>query len=91
MYVRKVLFNVVLSLQDMWNIFFTILLCYLMVRFIFGFVVPVVSTYLKMKNKMKEMNGFNSTSNDQHKNKDKFSSPSNKASKSDYIDFEEIK
>jgi hypothetical protein len=64
-----------------------------MVRFIFGFIIPVASTYLKMKKKMGQMQDFHNSSsqNHQQKTQSQFSAKPDKVSKSDYIDFEEIK
>ena len=77
----------------MWSIFFTILFCYLLVRFVFGFIIPVASAYLKMKKKMGQMNDFHTstTQRGEDKTQTQFSSKTPKPSNSDYIDFEEIK
>lgn len=69
-----------------------------MVRFIFGFVIPVVRAGLNMRKKMREMqnhmNGFGPTQqqpNNSHNGNTTAHKSDTKASSSDYIDFEEIK
>jgi hypothetical protein len=74
------------------GIFFTILFSYLLIRFIFGFVIPVGRTYIKMKRKMREMNGFPPSPHANTRgSQPKFSSKAQTTHKADYIDFEEIK
>ncbi len=73
--------------------FFIFLLCYVAVKFIFGFVIPVVTATLKMRKKMKEMQGFQQES-DGNQPESTASFPRHRKaspSKSDYIDFEEIR
>ncbi len=74
------------------------LVIYILYRFIFGFVLPILSVSRKMNEKMRDvhgnMNGFNQTTEANGNStgytgtkKDDSSKPSSK----DYIEFEEIK
>ncbi len=69
--------------------FFLILLCYFGVRFLFGFVIPVVTTALQMRKKMKEMHRATGDETSFAPNTASNTKPT--TTKSDYIDFEEIK
>ena len=80
----------------MFRFFLIVILCYLLVRFVFGFVIPVVSATLKMRKKMREMqDNANQYNSFQHRgnstnNRDQ-SSEKPRSSSGDYIEFEEIK
>lgn len=73
------------------------LLLYILYRFIFGFVIPVISASRKMQERMKDMQGNESNFNPHARDngfgqsstarKQSSSGPSSK----DYIEFEEIK
>ena len=70
--------------------------CYLLVRFIFGFVIPVLKAGITVRKKMKEMHsqmeGYQNTETSSSSiNTSEGRKSSAKASSSDYIDFEEIK
>ena len=75
----------------------TIIACYLLYKFIFGFVIPIVIATKSVRGKMKDMDqrmsGFGSdthssdTSDHNYQKGKSSSSPS----KGDYIDFEEIR
>jgi fatty acid desaturase len=79
------------------RILFLILLCYLLTRFIFGFLVPVVMTAIRMRRKMREMHdqmhgSFSSRSDNDDINNGRFSKDATRPSaQSEYIDFEEVK
>jgi hypothetical protein len=81
----------VIPLIFIMNIIFYIILGYLLYKFIFSFLVPVIRTSLQVRKSFRDMrrhmNGQPGTGNapaDNHK-----SAPAPK--KEDYIDFEEIK
>ena len=75
----------------MWSIIITVFIIYLATRFVFGFVIPVVVASNKKKKKMSEMHGFNQHVSF-HEQQNQEAPPRNqKPSKSDYIDYEEIK
>lgn len=77
----------------MWSYIFTILVFYILFRFVVRVVIPIGSTYLKMRRKMREMQDIHQQ---QHRRSDQQQyGPSNTSSttsaKGDYIDFEEVK
>lgn len=76
------------------TILFWFIIFYLLFRFIFNFVVPLISTTKQVRSKMKDMhqsmNDFQKTNTQQDRNTAAPQYNSNTA-KGDYIDFEEIK
>ena len=80
------------------TLLFWLITCYLLYKFIFGFVVPLVSTTRQVRAKMKDMQqevqGFQKSEN-AHGPKTAANSNTysykQSPSKGDYIDFEEIK
>ena len=79
-------------------IIFWIITCYLLYKFIFGFVVPLVSATRQVRTKMKDMQqnveDFQKAQNAGNSPTENTSGPYSfkpNASKGDYIDFEEIK
>ncbi len=71
-----------------------LLVSYFVLRFVFGFIIPLVAAGLNVKRKVKEMkdqmNGYNGTQQAESKSHTQ-SAKSTKVPTSDYIDFEEIK
>ena len=79
------------------RIFFWIIACYFLYKFIFGFVIPVIMATRNVRSKMKDMRqhmgefeGDNSSSNMPNETFTKKEANTSSA-KGDYIDFEEIK
>lgn len=88
------------------QIFLWALLCYILYRFIVGFVIPVATTASRVRRQFREMNrqasAFTGTQEQNgfkqpDDNSDTISSPhqnwttsGKKADKEDYIDFEEV-
>jgi hypothetical protein len=86
------------------QIFFIALLCYILYRFIVGFVIPLVSTANRMKKQFKEMSQQQSAFNNPYQNEQPAepqethshsgstakTTSGKKGAKEDYIDFEEV-
>jgi hypothetical protein len=76
-------------------IFFYILLAYLVFRFVFGFLIPIVRTTRQVKRSFREMNARMNGGADPHSQqadaRQKAAPATKSPSKDDYIDFEEIK
>jgi hypothetical protein len=77
---------------------FWLIICYVLYKIIFGFVVPLISATWQVRAKMKDMqqevNGFRKPHGSQTSPDGTHSEASpfkQNASKGDYIDFEEIK
>jgi hypothetical protein len=79
----------------MLGVIFTIIACYFLYRFVFGFVIPIVIATKTVRAKMKDMNEETAESESPHTSSSNRTfhknEPSSQAAKGDYIDFEEIK
>ena len=81
------------------RIFFWIIACYFLYRFIFGFVIPVLLATRNVRAKMKDMrqnmgefeNTNQTTSSSGNGSVNQGTTTSASSSKGDYIDFEEVK
>jgi hypothetical protein len=78
------------------TILFWFIVFYLMFRFVFGFVVPLITTTRQIRTKMKDVHQNMQDFQQTNQTKGSYNSTSNtqtgsNVSKGDYIDFEEIK
>jgi len=78
------------------EVIFWFVVFYVLMRFVFGFVVPLISTGKQIRTKMKDaqqhMHDFQSSNNAQTNNSNTTKQPNNSTtSMGEYIDFEEIK
>lgn len=71
------------------------IILYLLIRFVFNFLIPVIRASMQMRQQMKafqdKMNQQNQFTNEESRQYNGSPKQQNKSKTSDYIDFEEVK